>query len=90
MGRMTSTVRSVVELLGVVGTVARGIVFALAGVFVISAAVNYDPKKAGGLDRALRELADTSAGPWLLVAAAVGLIIFGVYGFAEAKWRRTT
>jgi uncharacterized membrane protein len=47
MGRMTSTVRAVVELLGVVGTVARGIVFALAGVFIISAAVNYDPKKAG-------------------------------------------
>lgn len=90
MSRMTSTVRAVVELLGVVGTVARGIVFALAGVFIISAAVNYDPKKARGLDRALRELADTSAGPWLLVAAAVGLIMFGVYGFAEAKWRRTT
>ena len=89
MGRMSPTVRKIVEYLGVVGTIARGIVFALAGVFVISAAVDYDPKKAGGLDRALRELADTSAGPWLLVAAGVGLVIFGVYGFAEAKWRRT-
>ena len=68
---------------------ARGVVFALAGVFVISAAVNYNPDKAGGLDRALRELADTSAGPWLLGVVAVGLMMFGVYGFAEAKWRRT-
>ena len=63
--------------------------FGLAGAFVISAAVNYDPKKAGGLDRALRELADTSAGPWLLGVVAVGLVMFGIYGYAEAKWRRT-
>jgi hypothetical protein len=89
LGRMSPTTRKVVEFLGVVGTVARGIVFALAGVFVISAAVDYDPKKAAGLDRALRELAATSAGPSLLVAAAIGLIAFGVYGYAEATWRRT-
>jgi hypothetical protein len=89
LGRMTPATRAAVEFLGVVGTVARGIVFALAGVFVIFAAVDYDPKKAGGLDRALRELADTSAGPALLVAAGIGLIVFGVYGFAEATWRRT-
>ena len=89
MRRMSRSVRKTVEFLGVVGTIARGIVFGLAGAFVISAAVNYDPKKAGGLDRALRELADTSAGPWLLGVVAVGLVMFGIYGYAEAKWRRT-
>jgi hypothetical protein len=83
------TTRKVVEFLGVVGSVARGVVFGLAGAFVISAAVDYNPSKARGLDRALRELAATSAGPWLLVAVAVGLVMFGVYGFAEARWRRT-
>jgi Domain of Unknown Function (DUF1206) len=90
MGRMSPTTRKVVEFLGVVGSVSRGVVFGLAGVFVIAAAVDFNPHKARGLDRALRELADTSAGPWLLVAVAIGLIMFGVYGFAEAKWRRTT
>ncbi len=89
MHSMAPGVRKTVGLLGIVGTISRGIVFALAGVFVISAAVDYNPQKAGGLDRALRELADTPAGPWLLAVVAVGLIIFGVYGFAEAKWRRT-
>jgi hypothetical protein len=89
LGRMSPRVRKVVEFLGVVGSISRGLVFALAGAFVISAAVNYDAKKAGGLDHALRELADTSSGPWLLGVVAVGLIMFGVYGFAEAKWRRT-
>jgi hypothetical protein len=89
MSRMSRTTRKVVEILGVVGSVARGVVFGLAGVFVIAAAVDYNPGKARGLDRALRELADTPAGPWLLVVVAIGLIMFGVYGFAEAKWRRT-
>lgn len=89
LGEMSRPVRRTVEVLGVAGSVARGVVFALAGVFVIRAAVEYDPKKAGGLDRALRELADTAAGPWLLGAVAVGLVMFGLYGYAEAKWRRT-
>jgi uncharacterized protein DUF1206 len=89
LGRMSPRTRKVVEFLGVTGTASRGVVFTLAGVFVIAAAVDYDPKKAGGLDRALRELADTAAGPWLLGVVAVGVVIFGIYGFAEAKWRRT-
>jgi uncharacterized membrane protein len=89
LARMSPTTRKVVVLLGVVGSVARGVVFGIAGVFVIAAAVDYNPRKARGLDRALRELAGTPAGPWLLVAVAAGLIMFGGYGFAEAKWRRT-
>ncbi|WP_367667088.1 DUF1206 domain-containing protein [Streptomyces sp. DG2A-72] len=27
-------------------------------------------------------------GPWLLVAVAIGLIVFGVFSFASARWRR--
>jgi Domain of Unknown Function (DUF1206) len=89
LGRMSPTTRKTVETLGVIGSIARGVVFGLAGVFVVVAAVQYDPSKARGLDGALRALANTSAGPWLLVAVAAGLVMFGVYGFAEAKWRRT-
>jgi hypothetical protein len=68
---------------------ARGAVFALAGAFLTRAAVDYQPAKATGLDGALRSLRDHPAGPWLLGAAAVGLIAFGLYGFAEARWRYT-
>jgi hypothetical protein len=89
MSSMSLQTRRVVEVLGVVGTAARGVVFALAGAFLIQAAVDYEPAKAGGLDGALRSLRDHSAGSWLLGAAAVGLIAFGLYGFAEARWRRT-
>ena len=86
---MSHATRRIVTALGTFGTTARGAVFALAGVFVIQAATEYKPSKAAGLDGALRSLRDTPAGPWLLVVAAVGLIAFGIYGLAEARWRVT-
>ena len=89
MQDMSPETRRVVELLGVVGTTARGAVFALTGVLVLRAAMTYDASKARGLDGALRSLAAGSGGSWLLGAAAVGLMVFGIYGYAEAIWRRT-
>lgn len=71
-----------------IGTVARGLVFALAGVLVIDAAVTYQPAKAGGLDTALKTLRDQPFGVFALIVAAIGLIIFGVYGLCEARWRK--
>lgn len=75
--------------LGVVGTIARGSVFALAGVLVVEAAVSFDPAKSTGLDGALRTLADRPYGPWLLGVVALGLIAFGLFGFAESRWAKT-
>jgi hypothetical protein len=89
LSEMSPRTRRVVEFLGVFGTAARGAVFALAGALVIVAAVQYDPRKATGLDGALRQLADSSSWSWLLFVVAIGLVVFGIYGFAEAKWRRT-
>jgi hypothetical protein len=88
--RMSDRTRTTVRVLGVVGSTARGAVLALSGVFLVQAARTYDAEKAKGLDGALRELADATGGRFLLAVAAIGLIVFGVYGFAEAKWRRTS
>ncbi|MGI8535173.1 MAG: DUF1206 domain-containing protein [Mycobacteriales bacterium] len=55
----------------------------------MQAAVSFRPDKARGLDGALRTLAAQPYGEVLLVAAGLGLAVFGVYGFAEARWRRT-
>ena len=71
-----------------IGTAARGLVFVLAGVLVIDAAVTFTPAKAGGIDKALLTLRDQPFGEFLLILAALGLIIFGVYGMCEARWRR--
>jgi hypothetical protein len=88
LGRMNHTERRGVETVGVVGNAARGVVFAAAGVFLVTAAVRYDPQEARGIDATLRSFAHTPAGPWLLAAVAVGLVAFGLYSFAEARWRR--
>ena len=87
-GEMSQRTRSVVVGLGVVGTTARGVIFALAGWLVIDAAKTFNPVKARGLDEALRTLRSESYGAALLALAALGLIIFGLYGLCEARWRR--
>jgi hypothetical protein len=88
LAQMSGRTRTVVEAVGVVGTTARGIVFAVVGVFLVVAAITFDPGKAQGLDGALRKLATTPLGPWLLVAVALGLVIFGIYSWCEARWRK--
>ncbi len=89
LGEMSPGARKATEFLGTVGTTARGIVFAITGVLVVIAAVQFDPKKARGIDGALLALRDTAFGPVLLVIVALGLIMFGLFGFCEARWRRT-
>ena len=86
--RMSPRTRKIVEWLGVIGTVARGVVFALAGVLVIEAAVTHKAAKSGGIDKALLTLRNQPFGEVLLFLAALGLLIFGVYGLCEARWRR--
>jgi len=46
------------------------------------------PQQAKGVDSSLRALASTPLGPWLLVLVAIGLILFGLFSFCQAKWRR--
>jgi hypothetical protein len=87
-GQMSAATRRVVVRIGMIGTVARGLVFALTGALVIEAAVKYQPAKAGGLDTALRTLRDQPYGEFTLIAAGLGLIVFGVYGLCEARWRK--
>ncbi|MGV9900026.1 uracil-DNA glycosylase family protein [Streptomyces tendae] len=56
--------------------------------FAVRAAVDYAPDRAKGLDDTLRSFADTSLGPLLLACVAAGLVLFGVFSFALARWRR--
>lgn len=86
--QMSPRTRRIVMRLGMVGTAARGLVFALTGALVIDAAVKYQPSKAGGLDTALRTLRDQPFGKFALIIAALGLMTFGVYGLCEARWRK--
>jgi hypothetical protein len=86
--RMSARTRKAVTALGIGGNAARGAVFAGAGVFVVVAAVRFDPNQAKGMDATLRSFAQTPVGPWLLVLIALGLMLFGAFSFASARWRR--
>jgi Domain of Unknown Function (DUF1206) len=88
LGQLSRRARRVVEWLGVIGTTARGAVFALAGVLIVDAAVTHKPSKSGGIDKALLTLRGQPFGEVLLILAALGLIAFGLYGLCEARWRR--
>lgn len=72
---------------GVVGHVARFVVFGLIGAFLVKAAVDYNPKDAIGLDGALQKLAHASYGSWLLGITAAGLVAYGIFCFVEARLR---
>ena len=85
---MSARTRRIVKWLGTIGTSARGVIFALAGVLVIEAAVTHNAAKSGGIDKALLTLRDQPFGVVLLVLAALGLVTFGVYGLCEARWRK--
>jgi hypothetical protein len=87
--QMSPRTRRIVERFGAIGTAARGAVFALTGVLVIEAAVTYQPAKAGGIDKALLTPRNQPFGEFLLILAALGLVIFGIYGRSSGAlgWR---
>jgi hypothetical protein len=84
-GELPAGTRRWVERLGMFGYLAKAVVFALVAVLVGFAALSSDAGKAGGLDAALRTLAEQPFGPFLLVVVALGLAAFGVYCFAAAR-----
>jgi Domain of Unknown Function (DUF1206) len=85
---MSPPVRKAVMTVGVVGITTRAVMYAAAGGFLAYAGITFDPGKAKGVDGTLRQFTHTAVGPWLLVLVALGLIVFGVYSFCEARWRR--
>ncbi|MEO7072218.1 MAG: DUF1206 domain-containing protein [Rhodanobacter sp.] len=73
--------------LGVTGCVARGVVFALIGVFLVHAAWRYDATQATGVAGALSVLKAQPGGSWLLGAVASGLVAYGLFQIAKARFR---
>jgi uncharacterized protein DUF1206 len=85
---MSPRMRSWIEWIGTFGHLARMVVSVLVGVFLIKAAIDYNPNKAVGLDGALAKIAHASYGPFLLGLVAAGLIAFGIYSLSDARYRR--
>jgi len=80
--------RTVLERVGQVGNMAKGVSIGLIGILLGVAAVRHDPAEATGLDAALKGLAAQPYGPYLLVAVAVGIVAYGVFCFFDARYHR--
>jgi hypothetical protein len=90
LNRMSVAQRRAAAGIGLVGLCARGLVFGLVGAFLIKAAVEFDASQAVGLDGALARLAGGRWGPYLLLAAAAGLIAYATLSAVEARWKDAT
>jgi len=86
-GEMSNVMEKAVRVVGIVGHVARAIVFALIGFFLLRAAWQFDPQEAVGLDGALQKLAQAPYGGAVLGAVAAGLGAFALQCFAQARYR---
>ena len=73
--------------LGVGGHLARAAVWAIVAWFLVKAAWQYDPNEAVGLDGALAKLVRRDYGEVLLAATAAGLLAYGLFSFAQARFR---
>jgi len=85
--QMSSTELTWTTRIAFAGLMSRAVVFGLVAWFFLTAALDYDAKKARGLDGALRKLAAETYGPWLLGLVAAGLFAFGVFCLIQARYR---
>jgi hypothetical protein len=77
-----------VTILGQVGYIAKGVAIAVVGILFCVAAFTADASEATGLDGALKALAGLPFGVVLLTVVALGLLAYGAYCFARARFAR--
>jgi hypothetical protein len=87
-GRMSASERRWIDPLSKAGLVAHGIVLGLIGGFLIQAAYRLNPEEAQGLSGALGEISRQPLGQVLLGLVAAGLVAYGVYKLAQARYHR--
>ncbi len=69
------------------GFAAKGVALAVVGLLLGYAAITFDPEKARGLDGALHTIAGQPFGQYLLTAVALGFVAFGLFAFAQSRYR---
>src|SRR3954452_1597410 len=88
MSKRSPRVRRLITVVGVIGIVARALVFVPVGVFLVVAGAQANPRHADGLDATLAAVARRSWGPIGLGVVALGLVVFAAYSLLEARYRR--
>jgi hypothetical protein len=72
---------------GRVGTAARALAIGVAGAFLVLAAYQSDPSETRGLGEALETLQRQPLGSYTLATVAAGLIVYGAFMLAVARYR---
>jgi len=80
--------KDVLVTLGRVGYASLGVVFTEISIFLIVAALHHDAGEAQGLGGALRQMEQQPYGRLLVALVALGLVAYGVYSVASARYRR--
>jgi Domain of Unknown Function (DUF1206) len=76
--------------LGQAGFPAKGVALALVGALLGYAAITFDPAKASGLDGAMHTILDAPFGAVLLTLVALGIVCFGAFVLARARYPERT
>lgn len=79
-----------ISAFGRLGYAGSGAVTIGVGVFLFLAGLQYDPDNVKGLSGLLAELAGNGWGQLALWLIALGLVAYGLFALAEAKYRRAT
>lgn len=87
-GGLSQLERIALTVSGCLGYATLGVLSLMVGYSLVQVAVEYDPSEAGGWDQALWLLAGLGEGRWLLAAAAVGLILYGLYFMLLVRYRK--
>ena len=73
---------------GRIGTAARALAIGVAGAFLVMAAYQSDPSETRGLGAALETVQHQPLGSYMLGTIAAGLLVYGAFMFAIARYRR--
>jgi hypothetical protein len=85
---MAPVAREGVARLGQIGYIAKGLALGLVGGLLSYATLTFDRHKAQGLDGAMQTILAQPLGRFLLTAAALGFVAFGVFAILQSRYRR--
>jgi hypothetical protein len=88
--RCSSAVMIWVRPLSRFGLIARGVVFLILAGLIVSGASAYNAESRPGLAEALQAVQGFAFGWIILLAIALGLMAFGAYSLAEARYRHVS
>lgn len=78
---------TLIDNLGLVGWIARGVSMGIIGYFLARAAWTFDSDEAAGLDDSMRQLADKTWGAILAALVGIGFVAYGVFAAVSARYR---